>query len=311
VLAGTSTISLSGSNASLQVCGRNLSGTSTKVAIYGPTASAATTLADTLVPGSNPTGSSWGSAANAKLVDGTVATYNNLNKGSTTSILTLPSLTGARALPTTIISPITAEVTGLATMDAKFIVQVRSNTTTVCTSTAAPLPLTTSATVSVNFNCTGVLSTPLSIRLTATAGTNVGARSIQIDGVILKYSVAGTPIAAQSGSDAVSMNNAGGQLWLGGRVYLPRAKMSIRLKDGSTVLSTQPMVVRSLDVTTSGSTSTGTVAADTVVQMQLRPGDVTIAASVGDRMSMTCRVSYAVAGAVVTGYTVKGCTIPR
>jgi hypothetical protein len=317
VLAGASTIALSGSNASLQVCGRNLPQSSTKVAIYGPPSSVTTTLSDTLVPSSNPTGSTWVSPANAKLVDGLLASYNSLSKGSNANVLTFPTVLGAAAFPVATVTPITAEVTGLATQAVNFTLQVRSNGTTACTSATVALPLTTLATVSTTFTCTRALVAPLSIRFNATAVNTGTARNIQLDGVVLKYSVAGASIAAQSGCvvavvggcDAVSMNNAGGQLWLGGRVYLPRAKMSIRLKDGSTVLSTQAMVVRSLSVTTSGPTSSGTVAADTVVQ--LRPGDVTIASSVGGRMSMTCRVTYAVAGAAVTGYTVQGCTIPH
>jgi hypothetical protein len=50
VLAGASTIALSGSKASLQVCGRNLPQSSTKVAIYGPPASVATTLSTRWCP---------------------------------------------------------------------------------------------------------------------------------------------------------------------------------------------------------------------------------------------------------------------
>ena len=43
----------------------------------------------------------------------------------------------------------------------------------------------------------------------------------------------------------------------------------------------------------------------------LKPGDITVVANVGSDAWMTCRVSLTVAGALVTGATIQGCTVPR
>lgn len=318
ILGGTSTITLSGSKASLQVCGLSVPQATgpVRIAVYGPTSDLAATVSDTLVPTANPSGSSWSSAANAKTINGLVATYS-LAKNRTSNTLTYGALSGTVAIPSSL-RTLTADVVASTTEAATFRMTVRNATgsSTVCTmASAVALPTPNLGTVRVTLTCSTALVAPLKVLFTATTPNSGGTRTIRLDGLTLSYSVAGAKIAAQSGCvvtpggcDVLSTSGTSSLAWFGGQVYLPRAKVSLKLSSAATAISSEAIVVRVLNVSTAGPTAIGQVAS---AYGALNPGDVTIASSVGDRMSMTCRVTYEVAGSAITGYTVQGCTIPR
>jgi hypothetical protein len=286
-------------------------GRSVPIPLFGPTADIFTQTSGTFtVTTGTPSGSGWSSPSNAKSVDLSVATAN-VTKGNT-STLSIPGWTGT--VPASI-TPLSAVVNAVSSMDATVTLTVRnSDASTACTGTATPLPIgsavSATTTTTVTLACTKLLATPLTLVVAVKAGSSNGTRALKVDGVKLTYTLPGPTIKAACATCTVlSGGGNGNSVWLGGEVYLPRGKISLQLPATSTTLSTLGMVVRVIDLQTTGSTSTlPIIATDSGA---LYPGDVTVTTKVGGVVWTSCRVTYGVTGAAVTSSKVLGCTVPR
>jgi hypothetical protein len=314
ILGGTASITLSGSTPSFEVCGMTTTqagGRTVPIPLFGPTADIFTPTSGTLtVTTGTPSGSGWSNATNAKTVDLSVATAN-VTKGNT-STLTIPGWTGTVSAS---ITPLSAAVTAVSSMDATVTLTVRNaDASTACTGTATPLPIggavSATTTVAVTLACTKLLVTPLTLLVAVKAGSSNGTRAVKVDGVKLTYGDPGPTIKAACATCTVLAGGGNGNsIWLGGEVYLPRGKISLQLPASSTTLSTLGVVVRVLDLQTTGSTSMLPIIATD--NGALYPGDVTVTTKVGDVVWTSCRVTYGVTGAAVTSSKVLGCTVPR
>ena len=317
ILGGTTSIKLSKSTPSFEVCGmtttQTVDGKSVPVPIplFGPTSDIFTPTSGTLtVTTGSPSGSGWSNSAQAKTVDLAVATAN-VAKGNT-STLTIPGWTGA--VPASV-TPLAAAVTAVSSRDATVALTVRNaDASTACTGTATPLPIgstvSTTTTAAVTLACTKLLVTPLTLLVAVKAGSSNGTRAVKVDGVKLTYGDPGPTIKAACATCTVlSGSGNANSVWLGGEVYLPRGKISLQLPASSTTLSTLGVVVRVLDLQTTGSTSTLPIIA--VDNGSLNPGNVTVTSKVGDVVWTSCRVTYAVNGTTVSPGVVVGCTVPR
>jgi hypothetical protein len=320
LLGGTTAISLSGSTPSFEVCGRTTTqagGRSVPIPLFGPTTdiNAPTTGTLTVSGATAPSGTSWSSPANAKSIDNKVATYT-LAKNKASNVLSIPGYSGTVAIPATATS-LNAVVNAVTSPDATVTLTARNNGDTVdaCTGTTSPnLPIGTAVsattTVTVTLACTKALVAPLTLRVVVTAPNTSSNRAVKLDGVNLSYGDPGPTIKAACATCTVlSGGGNGNSVWLGGEVYLPRGKISLQLPATSTTLSTLGMVVRVLDLQTTGSTAVLPIIATD--NGALYPGDVTVTTKVGDVVWTSCRVTYGVTGAAVTSSKVLGCTVPR
>jgi hypothetical protein len=324
VLGGTTNITLSGSTPSLEVCGRSItqpSGTPVSLPLFGPVADIFTVTSGTLSTTTNPTGSTWATVANAKAIDGSMASYN-LAKNATTSTMTLAGFSGT-AIPSTlrslkvVVNAVVAQAATVSLLTARN----SGESTDACTATSTPsLPIGTvasgSSVTTVTLSCTKALVAPLTFRLAIKAANSGTTRALRVDGISVSFTDNGRVIKAQSGCivqaggcAALSTSGNGNVIWLGGEVYLPRASISMQVPNSSAALSTLGVVVRALSVKSTGSTSVNPVVAQD--NGALNPGDVTVSASIDGRVWWTCRVTYAVAGASITAADVQGCTAAR
>jgi hypothetical protein len=273
------------------------------------------TLSTNTDPGFSGSGTKWSNTERAKKVDGSHATVS-LAANATTNNLDISGFNGTKAIPSTI-TQLTADVTASSSRSATFTVAVLdSSGNTLCAPVTGTFP-TNLGKVSVTLNCTKTLTAPLTVRVVAKSGSSPNqARQIQVDGVVLSYSVTGSKMLAQSGCviqvggcAVLSSSGNGNVIFLDGEVYLPMAKIDVQLPASSTALSTLGLTVRVLQVNTpSSAVSTPIVA---VENGGLQPGDVTIVVKVGSTSWMTCRVSFVTnSGTTIQTATVQGCTVP-
>jgi hypothetical protein len=321
VLGGTTQISMQSSTPSLEVCGLNVNqpslGRTVKMSLYGPAKNVSTTYTDTLTPGANPTGSGWVNPSYARTVgDAVFATYS-LAKKSTTNNLVFGTTTSTFAPPNAIV-PLSADVTAWSSTagDTFKVTVLNSDGTTACTTGTAGSLTAALAKTTVSLTCTKPITSTVTARLAVTAPNSGSTRTITVDGLVLNYSGPGAAIAMQSGCvitangcSVLSSSGNGNTFWFDGEVYLPKAKIAVQLPNASAGFTTLGVVVRVLSTTTTGSTQNiPIVAVDNGV---MNPGSVTVRMRVGADEWMTCYVTYAVAGAVVSAGAVQSCTVPR
>lgn len=327
ILGGTTTLTLSGSTATLEVCGKSItqsSGKAVELPLYGPTADiggGGGTSSMTATGESNS--NDWDNTSDAVSVDGKSAKHK-LGKKDTSDVLTLTGYGKDTTIPSTV-TKLTADVTGYATATTNFSVVVRTNTgdskkdKDVCTTDTAGTFGSKLGTTTINLTCTTALvpgSRGLSVRLVASTNDSGGDRYAYVDGVVLKYGTAGPKILAQSGCvvtpggcAVLETKGNSNAIFLDGEVYLPKAKIKAQIPNLSTTFSTLGLVVRVLDVQVPAS-----VAVDPIVAVEngaLNNGDVTVQTLVGGDVWMTCRVTFTATGAKVTGSSVQSCTVPR
>ncbi len=326
VLGGTSTIAMQGSTPSLEVCGKAVAqagGPSVELPLYGAkadfvgTAAASDTFATTTVPATSGSGTAWSNVSRAQTVNSSYATAS-VAANATTNNLDIKGFNGTKAIPSST-TPLTVDVYGSSNRAATFAVSVlNSSGTTLCAAVTGTFPSSVSK-VTVNLTCAGLPTTTpanLTVRVVATSGSSPNqARSIQLDGVVPSYSVVANKVSAQSGCviapngcAALFSTGSGNEIVLDGEVYLPKAMIDVALPNTSTSLTTLGLTVRVLKIKANSTNIVPIVAAENGA---LKPGDITVAANVGSDVWMTCRVSLTVAGALVTGATIQGCTVPR
>lgn len=326
ILGGTSTITLQTATPSLEVCGQAVTqagGAAVELPLYGPTADLVGTAAtsDTFTSTTSPTttgsGTNWSNVSRAQTVNNSSATLS-LSAGAKSRNLDIRGFNGTKAIPSST-TPITVDVYGSSSRSATFAVSVvNSSGTTLCAPVTGTFP-SSRARVTVDLACVGLPTTTpanLTVRVVATAGSSPSqTRSIQVDGVVPRYSVAGTKVSAQSGCvtavngcAVLSSTGSGNEIFLDGEVYLPKAMIDVVLPNSSTSLTTLGITVRVLKVKANSTLTVPIVASENGA---LEAGDVTIVAKVGSDTWMTCRATFAVSGPAVTGSAIQGCTVPR
>ncbi len=243
-----------------------------------------------------------------------------MQKNKTTSNLVFTSVTGANTLPVWTVPTLSIDVTASSPVanDTFKVTVVDSSNTTLCTTPTAGKLKTTLSKVTISLTCTKPLTTGFKLNLSVTTlNSGTSPRTVSVDGLEMKYvDQQGPKVRAQSGCvskvdgcDFLSTNGNGNTYWFDGEVYLPKARVNVQLPNNSAGFTTLGMVVRVLEVKTTGSTQTYPIIA--VDNGSLNDGDVTIVAMVGDDTWMTCRVSLATSGTSITGATTQGCTVPR
>ncbi len=319
VFGGTSTLTLSGSAGTVEVCGLSVSqpslGRSVQLPVFGLTSDVGTTESDTLATTEDPEGKNWANSEYARTIDGAVATYR-LAKKKTSTPLVFREVKGSKAIPAAV-TTLTADLTGLTTATTTFTLTVlNANGATACTGPSGSLPTSSLSVVSVNLTCSRALVAPLTVQFVATASNSGKTRTVSVDGLVLRYTAAGATMSAQSGCvvapggcDVISSSGNKNQLWLDGEVYLPRAKVSLQVPNLSSAFSTLGVVVRVLAVKTTGSTAAVPIVA--VDNGALNPGDVTVTADIGEATWMECRVEFGVSGPAISSTTVRSCTASR
>lgn len=329
VLGGTSNITLSGSNPSLEVCGATYTqsgGKNVQIPLFALSADLTITGAGgTLVTSSKSNGDDWDNEDKAGAVDGSSASVT-LSKNKSSKDLFIPgwNVSGGGTIPSGV-TQLTAVVRAAVSNDAAtFIVKVRNNgeSTTACSSSNTALPV--SATVSsstdttVTLTCTKALVAPLTVVLDTDTSNSGNNRTIRIDGVrSLTYAgvttvavKAGSGCYVQAGSNCAVLNSQGTDkyMFFDGEVYLPQMRIDIQLPNQSTALSTLGIVIRSIKLATSGSTAVIPIVA--TENGQINAGDVVVTANVGGVAWVTCRATFTVSGTTVTGSTITNCTRP-
>ena len=330
ILGGTTTITLSGASASLEVCGTSVaqpSGKSVELPLYGLTAdvtgssSGGDTLSTTSDPTTSGSGDDWVNIDRAKKVDGSSASVP-LASGKSSDNLNIGGWKGTKAIPSTV-TQLTVDVTGSASSGASFTVTILdASSNTLCSPATGTFPSTLKL-VTVKLTCSKTLTTPLTVRIVAKDekggkgdDEKDSKQSVLVDGVGVSYGGTPSKMLAQSGCvvqvsgcAVLSSSGNGNVIFLDGEVYLPKAKIDVQLPASSTALSTLGLTVRVLQVNTPSSTVSTPIVA--VENGGLQPGDVTIVVKVGATSWMTCRVSFVTnSGTTVQTATVQGCTVP-
>jgi hypothetical protein len=328
-LGGSTAISFSSSSPSLEVCGASIAqtGGSVKLPVYGIPADIGTTVVSPFLKGpvAAPTGTTgWTNLGNALLIGDSKSATSVSFKSTTTPV---PALTFTVGLATDPVLPTATSLTAVVGASST-VTSGTSLTVDVTDSSATPKTCTTPTKQTVNNNtvknytftitCPAGLKAPFTAKVTAST-TSTTARTASIDGMTLSYAVTpSTKMVAESGSlitpngsAAISSSGNGNGMWFDGVVYMPKAKISVQIPASSLALSTLGMVVRVLDIQTTGSTLNQPVVATDNITSSLSPGDVTVQALVNGIVWTTCRVTFATAGTAVTGATVQGCTIPH
>ncbi len=324
VLGGTTQLTLTGATATLEVCGKSIaqaSGKAVELPLYGPTADIVTAgssgvLATTVSPATSGSGTNWSNTSRARTVDGSLATLS-ISAGATSRNLDITGLSGTAAIPASIrqlsvvarASSNRAATLSLTVLDAGGAVQC---------ATVSGLALPTSlGDVTATMNCSGPITTPLTVRAVVTALSSPGStRAVTFDGVTVSYGTPATKILAQSGCvvtpggcSVLETKGNSNAIFLDGEVYLPKAKIKAQIPNLSTTFSTLGVVVRVLDVQVPASVAVQPVLA--AENGNLDDGDVTVQTLVGSDVWMTCRVTFTASGQKVTGSAVRGCTVPR
>lgn len=327
ILGGTTTLTLSGSTATLEVCGKSItqaSGKAVELPLYGPTADIGGGGGTTSMTATGENNSNdWDNTSDAVSVDGKSAKHK-LGKKDTSDVLTLTGYGKDTTIASTV-TKLTADVTGYATATTNFSIVVRTNTgdskkdKDVCTTDAAGTFGSKLGTTTINLTCNTALvpgSRGLSVRLVASTNDNGGDRTAYVDGVVLKYGTAGPKILAQSGCVVAPKGCAvletkgnSNSIFLDGEIYLPKAKIKAQIPNLSTTFSTLGVVVRVLDVQVPASIQVQPIVA--AENGALNDGDVTVQALVGGDVWMTCRVTLTASGQKVTAASMRGCTVPR
>ncbi|MEN9643717.1 MAG: hypothetical protein RL238_386 [Actinomycetota bacterium] len=327
ILGGTTTITLSGSTATLEVCGKSIpqaSGKSVEIPLYGPTADiggAGSSVSMTAT--GEDAGGDWDNESDAVKVDGKSANHK-LGKKDSSDTLVLTGYGKDTTIPSTV-TKLTADVIGYATGTTNFTVVVRTNTgdskkdKDVCTADTVGTFPSKIGTTTINLTCTTALvpgSKGLTVKFVATTPNSGEDRRAYLDGIVLNYTTTGPKILAQSGCvvtpggcAVLETKGNSNSISLDGEIYLPKAKIKAQIPNLSTTFSTQGVVVRVLDVQVPASVDVRPiVAAENGV---LNDGDVTVQALVNGDVWMTCRVTLTASGQKVTATSVRGCTVPR
>ncbi|MFM2077319.1 MAG: hypothetical protein RJA49_1209 [Actinomycetota bacterium] len=328
-LGGSSTISFSGSSPSLEVCGASYaqSGGAVKLPLFGIPNDIGTTVTSPFVKGpvAAPTGTTgWTNLPNALLLGDSLSATSTSFKSTTSPV---PALTFTIGLSS---DPVLSTATSLTAVvsASSTVTSGTSLTVDVTDSSTTPKTCTTPTKQTVNNNtlksytftitCPAGLKAPFTAKVT-TSTTSTTARTASVDGMTLSYAVVpATKMAAQSGSlitpngsAVISSSGNGNGMWFDGVIYMPKAKIAVQIPASSLALSTLGIVVRVLDVQTTGSTQNQPVVATDNITSTLSAGDVTVQALVNGIVWMTCRVTFATAGTAVTGFTTQACTIPH
>jgi len=324
VLGGTTTITLSGSTATLEVCGKAItqtSGNSVKLPLYGPTADIVTAgssgvLTTSVNPTTSGSGTNWSKPSRAKTVDGSSATLS-LSRGTSSRNLDITGFTGATAVPSAV-RQLSLVARASSNRAATLSLTVLNASGGVQCPTVSGLTLPTSlGDVAATLNCSGPITTPLTVRAVVTALSSPSStRSVAFDGVTVSYGTPAMKILGQSGCvvtpggcAVLETKGNSNSIFLDGEVYLPKAKIAAQIPNLSTTFSTLGVVVRVLDVQVPASVEVQPVLA--AENGNLNDGDVTVQALVNGDVWMTCRVTFTASGQKVTGSSLRGCTVPR
>lgn len=312
VLSGNTTISL-GAGGSLHLCGRAKDSDADgepdvgapSISIYGPPVDqtgTAVTMTPTGASGTVSSGS-WSTTDKGRIIDASGYTDTaNMATATLPARTTGPSGSNGTATFTLTgfgTSGTTYPTTGLSLTIKSAISDTLNSLTAVvnsptgggtCTSTSVkPSSTATLSSVVANLSCSGTLTAPLRVVISANNNAN-STRSLRIDGATLSSTTPGiakhTPASAK---DTLDQGGSGRHFWITDIIYIPEGKVNIQAPNTATFTTFDGMVARTLTINGTGGQNVKPIVGDFGFR---RDGEVIITTTTGGREWLSSYVFF-------------------